>query len=153
MNYPKLEIFDIVELRDGRLAVVLLESERPEEKDLALYSRDYTIVPKIASINGLFDDSYNDDLTHHNSPDFDIMKVLKYSKISVKPGFSHEAYMRMVTDILVRRGLCWDDFKSFHMEKRIAPYDWTWVREDEYWELTMADIEEKFGHKVKIIKE
>lgn len=148
MNYPKLDIFDIVELRDGRVAVVLLESENLGERMLGLYSRNYAFTPEIASING----PYADNLTHHDSAALDIMKVLKYSKVSVSPLFSTEAYMRMITDILIRRGLCWDSFKNFNMKERLKPYDWTWVRE-ECKELTMADIEAKFGCKVKIIKE
>ena len=148
MSYPKLDIFDIVELRDGRLAVVLLESENLEERGLGLYSRNYAFTPEIASING----PYADDLTHHESAALDIMKVLKYNKVSVSALFSDQAYMRTVTDIVIRRGLCWDDFKNFNMKERLKPYDWTWVRE-ECKEVTMADIEEKFGCKVKIIKE
>lgn len=148
MNYPKLEIFDIVELRDGELAVVLLESENPDERSLGLYSRNYAFVPRIASIN----DSYDDGLINRDSSELDVMRVLKYSKVSEDSRFSHEAYMRMVTDILIRRSLCWDDFKNFNMKDRLEPYGWTWVRE-ECKEVTMADIEEKFGCKVKIIKE
>jgi len=142
MNYPKLELFDIVEFRDGGLAVVLPVSENPEEKELGLYSRNYAF----------FKNAIIDNLMHNSSSDLDIMKVLKYGKISKNPLFNYEAYMRMVTDILIRRGLCWDDFKGFHMKERLKPYDWTWVRE-ECKEVTMADIEEKFGCKVKIIEE
>ena len=47
MNYPVLEIFDVVELRDGRLAVVLPVSEELDEKGLGLYSRAYTYIPRI----------------------------------------------------------------------------------------------------------
>lgn len=152
MNYIKLEIFDIVELRDGSLAVVLPESENPKERMLGLYSRNYAYCPKIASISNslLENDSYAEDLTYNGSSDFDIMKVLKYSKVSENPRFPHETYMRMITDIVIRRGLCWDDFKD--IKERLKPYGWTWVRE-ECKEVTMADIEEKFGCKVKIIKE
>lgn len=154
MNYIKLEIFDIVELRNGVLAVVLPESENPEERMLALYSRNYAYCPKIASISNslLENDSYADDLTYNGSSDFDIMKVLKYGEVRANPLFSHEAYMRMITDIVIRRGLCWNSFKDFNIKERLKPYDWTWIRK-ECKEVTMADIEEKFGCKVKIIKE
>lgn len=151
MNYIKLEIFDIVELRDGSLAVVLPESENPEERALGLYSRNYAYCPKIASISNslLENDSYTEDLTYNGSSDFDIMKVLKYSEVNENSWFPHVAYMRMITDIVIRRGLCWNDFKDI---KERLNYGWTWVRE-ECKEVTMADIEEKFGCKIKIIKE
>lgn len=157
MNYPVLEIFDIVELRDGRLAVALPVSEEPDEKTLGLYSRAYVFTPLISDINkssdyDCNDYSYNDDLTHSGSSDLDIMKVLKYSKFEETPTFSYGSYMRLVTDIVIRRGICWDDFKTFNIEDRLIPFGWTWERE-EFKEVTMDDIEKKFGCKVKIVKE
>ena len=146
MNYPVLEIFDVVELRDGRLAVVLPVSEELDEKGLGLYSRAYTYIPRI-----VYAVNYNDDLTYNtedeNLSDADIMKVLKYRIIS-----SHEAYMRLITDIVIRRGSNWDDFKTFNMKDRLKPFGWTWERE-EVKEVTMDDIEKQFGCKIKIVKE
>lgn len=155
MNYPVLEMFDIVELRDGRLAVVLPISEEPNEKELGLYSRAYAHIPRIVDVS-----CYNDDLTYTaQATNLDIMKVLKYSRFTEyftigcgDPVFSHEAYMRLITDIVIRRGLDWHDFKTFNMKDRLIPFGWTWKRE-EVKEVTMDDIEKKFGCKVKIVKE
>jgi len=147
MNYPVLEMFDIVELRDGRFAVVLPVSEEPDEKALGLYSRSYVFTPLIFDVS-----SYNDDLTFSNSPDFDIMKVFKYSKFEENPIFSHGAYMRLVTDIVIRRGINFDYFKTVNIKDRLKPLGWTWERE-EIKEVTMDDIEKQFGCKIKIVKE
>ena len=150
MNYPVLEMFDIVEFRNGRLAVVLPESEERDEKALGLYSRAYAFSSLIIEVC-----DYNDDLilkyTTHSS-DLDIMKVLKYSKFEENPTFSHGSYMRLITDLVIRRGLDWSSFKTFNIEDRLIPFGWTWERE-EVKEVTMDDIEKKFGCKVKIVKE
>lgn len=149
MNYPVLEMFDIVELRDGRLAVVLPASEELDERGLGLYSRSYVFTPLITDIS-----EYNDDLTliTYSSSNIDIMKVFKYSKFEGDPAFSYGAYMRLVTDIVIRRGICWDDFKTFKIENWLYPYGWTWERK-EVKEVTMSDIEKQFGCKIKIVKE
>lgn len=153
MNYPKLEIFDIVELRDGRLAVILPTSENPKEENLALYSRVYVSAnPQLIRVDEYNDLLYPVGFDDEIADNYVIMKVLKYSRVRAQLQFRYSPYMRMITDIVIRRGLCWDDFKDFNMKERLKPHDWTWVRE-ECKEVTMADIEEKFGCKVKIIKE
>ena len=147
IDCPVLDVFDIVELRDGRLAVVLPISEvHCYEEALGLYSRAYTHIPRIADVS-----EYNDDLKYNSwSSNTDIMKVLKYSQIKENSTFSYEAYIRMLSDIIIRRGLYWDDFKTF--ENQLNPLGWTWER-DEVKEVTMDDIEKQFGCKIKIVKE
>ena len=152
MNYLKLGVLDVVELRDGRLAVVLPVSDFPDEKVLGLYSREHRFVPKIADVYKYT----TGDLRYTECKDLDVVKLLKYDLVKKHPDFSQEAYMRMVTDIVIPRNSHFDVLMRdyLHMEDRLKPFGWTWEREhEEVKEVTMAEVEEKFGCKVKIVKE
>ncbi len=121
----------VVLLRDGRLGVVMEEEKRG---DLCIFGRDknYTIL----SLNGIvrvrqYDENLHlvDDDDYAFNRNYDIMAMLHVNHLD-----------------------------SFEFKKILFglkdPSDihWDWRRE-EVKEVTMADIEEVFGCKVKIVKE
>lgn len=121
---------DVVLLRDGRTCMVMPVINDANNK-LALYGKRIwigeTAISIIASLDG-----YTDDLI---DPDgLCCLDIIAVRKLAV-----HPAYPKVVFDILYSRcdpdNICWD-----------------WKR-GEIKEVTMADVEEKFGCKVKIVKE
>lgn len=129
---------DLVLLRNGRICIVWKDVDDPN-KGLTLYGKinsPFTFFlepsPKISigKVIHLYD--YHDDLTT-SANDYDIMAIRKTSDCGLK--FS----VPFIFDALFYSenfdSLCWD-----------------WQRE-EIKEVTMAEVEEKFGCKVKIVKE
>lgn len=134
---------DLVLLRDGRICVVLNDMDNPND-GLTLYGKTDSSIPlfsnpnentslgKIAHIY-----SYEDNLLIDSDKSlggYDIMAVRKTSDCGLKYSVS------FIFNIL---------FYSCKEPNRIF---WDWQRE-EIKEVTMAEVEEKFGCKVKIVKE
>lgn len=129
---------DLVLLRDGRICVVLKDADDPN-KGLTLYGKlnsPFTFFlepnPKISIGKVIHLYHYYDDLT--TSKDYDIMAVRKTSDIDLK--FSVPFIFNLI----------------FYSSKEPNRIFWDWQRE-EVKEITMAEVEEKFGCKVKIVKE
>ena len=136
---------DIVLLRDGRICIVMPDIYNPI-RGLALYGRyKYTMDREVGKVIA-FNEVYNDDLTSLYDRDYNIMAVRKdtYSSYNImavrKDTYSSSSKINSLI------------FKLLF--SLIDPKDitWDWERE-EVKEVTMADVEEKFGCKVKIIKE
>lgn len=141
MTKKDIERGDLVLLRGGRICVVMEDVDNPN-KGLTLYGKINSPIsfldpsPKISLGKVIHLNDYNDDLT--DSADsrpfsgYDIIAVRKTSdccvKFSVPFIFDHLFYNNEFDCI------CWD-----------------WKRE-EVKEVTMAEVEEKFGCKVKIVK-
>lgn len=124
MTKKDIEVGDLVLLRDGRVCVI-----RKGYNRLVLYGKPSDDYPAITWINTL--DDYTDDLTDSdNYHKYDIMAVRK----------------------------CWPEYIGVYLIdillSDVTPDEiaWNWERE-EVKEVTMAEVEEKFGCKVKIVKE
>ena len=132
---------DLVLLRGGRVCVVMKDKDDPN-KGLTLYGKINSPLgfldpsPKIALGKVMHLYNYDDDLTDSSGSlsDYDIMAVRTTSDINLK--FS----VPFIFNTL---------FYSCKEPNRIF---WDWERE-EVKEVTMAEVEEKFGCKVKIVKE
>ena len=123
---------DIVLLRDGRICIVMPDIYNPI-RGLALYGRyKYTMDREVGKVIA-FNEVYNDDLTSLYDRDYNIMAVRKdtYSSSSK----INSLIFKLLFSLIDPKDITWD-----------------WERE-EVKEVTMADVEEKFGCKVKIIKE
>lgn len=133
---------DIVLLRNGKVCVVWKDMDDPN-KGLTLYGKIYSpcsfLKPSpsisISKIIHLYD--YYDSLTSSDDgsfDDYDIMAVRKTSDCGLRYS------VPFIFDAL------------FYSEKYERDIIWDWKRE-EIKEVTMAEVEEKFGCKVKIVKE
>ena len=126
---------DIVLLKDGRRCIVMPDINDPNKR-LVLYGVLNLIHPFLANFNRPFGvvscvDSYNDDLTNFSDDSsYTIMAVRE------NPIGSAACLFEMLTN------------DSIDKDR----YYWDWKRE-EIKEVTMAEVEEKFGCKVKIVKE
>lgn len=126
MTKKDIEAGDLVLLRDGRVCIVRKE----EDGVLLLYGKPYYVsYPAITRINKL--DNYNNDLTDGDYHKYDIIAVSKRSGTLFLGNY--------LIDILLSKVTLSDVF-------------WDWERE-KVKEVTMSEVEEKFGCKVKIIKE
>lgn len=126
---------DIVLLKDGRRCIVMPNANDPND-GLVLYGVLNLSNPFLANCNRPFGivsciDSYNDDLTTSGGDD-------RYTIMAVRenPIAAASCLFEMLTNDSIN-------------EDR---YYWDWKRE-EVKEVTMAEVEKKFGCKVKIVKE
>jgi hypothetical protein len=135
MTKKDIKAGDIVLLKDGRQCIVMPNIHDPN-KELALYGvlnlRNPFLVgcDKSFGIITSLNNYYNDDLTTLDDDVYTIMAVRK------NPITSAYCLFEMLTN------------KNIDKDR----YYWDWKRE-EVKEVTMAEIEEKFGCKVKIVKE
>ena len=126
---------DIVLLKDGRRCIVMPDI-KDQNKELVLYGLLDLSYPFLVGCLRPFGvvscvDSYNDDLTPFSGINsYTIMAVRK------NPVESASYLFEMLTN------------DSIDKDR----YYWDWKRE-EIKEVTMAEVEEKFGCKVKIVKE
>lgn len=140
MTKKDIERGDLVLLEDGRVCVVMEDVDNPN-KGLTLYGKTKSqisfldpsykfVLGKIAHLN-----DYDDDLTSSNKSlnDYDIMAVRKSSGNFVRYSVSFI-------------------FDALFYSEGYKDIFWDWKRE-EVKEVTMAEVEEKFGCKVKIVKE
>ncbi len=130
---------DFVLLRDGRVCVVMEDVDNPNN-GLVLYGMinspigflDPTPKNVIGKVIHLY--NFNDDLTSSDGySSYDIMAIRKTSDYSIEFSVTfifHTLFYRRLSNRLF----------------------WNWERE-EIKEVTMAEVEEKFGCKVKIVKE
>jgi hypothetical protein len=141
MTKKDIQRGDLVLLRGGRVCVVLKDIDDPD-KGLALYGKINSPIsfldfsPKIVLGKVIHLNDYNDDLTDSvDRPfsDYDIMAIRKTNDCCVK--FT----VPFIFDVL------------FYNEGSNRIY-WDLQREDVK-EVTMVEVEEKFGCKVKIVKE
>lgn len=143
MTKKDIERGDLVLLRDGRVCVVLKDMDDPN-KGLTLYGKTNSPIglldlsPKIKIALGkvvhLYD--YNDDLTiSDNYKDYDVMAIRKTADLGLKYSVPFIFNTLFNHDDAKANGIFWD-----------------WKRE-EIKEVTMSEVEEKFGCKVKIVKE
>lgn len=135
MTKKDIQRGDLVLLRDGRICVVMYDMDDPN-KGLTLYGKigspfEFIALGKIKHLDG-----YYNYLKEFDGPlsDYDIMAVRKSSDF----GLSYSVPL-FIFDVL------------FYSEKYERDIIWDWKRE-EIKEVTMADVEEKFGCKVKIVK-
>lgn len=143
MTKKDIERGDLVLLRDGRICVVMQDADDPN-KGLTLYGKTNSPIgfldlsPKIKIALGkvvhLYD--YNDDLTiSDNYKDYDVMAIRKTSNYDLKYSVPFI-------------------FDNLFYSKEYSILFWDLKREEvEVKEVTMAEVEEKFGCKVKIVKE
>lgn len=116
---------DIVLLRDGRTCVV-----NKYGSNLLLYGVDDIDSHTIYDLFSI--DGYNEDLTYkYNDPNYDIM--------AVQSDYLRFFNFKHLLNILLSQT---EDITII----------WDWKRE-EIKEVTMEEVEEKFGCKVKIVKE
>lgn len=134
---------DLVLLRDGRVCVIMKDMDDPN-KGLTLYGKTnssmgfFDIGPnKIALGKVIHLDNYDDDLTApgESLSDYDIMAIRKASDVNLKYS------VPFIFNTLFH-----------HDEAKADGIFWDWKHE-EIKEVTMAEVEEKFGCKVKIVKE
>ena len=141
MNKKDIERGDLVLLRDGRICVVIGDMDDPN-KGLTLYGKTnsslgfFDLNPKIALGKVIHLNDYNYDLTISNDyKDYDVMAIRKTSNYNLKYS---------VTFI----------FDHLFYSKEYSSLFWDLEREEvEVKEVTMAEVEEKFGCRVKIVKE
>lgn len=128
---------DIVLLKDGRRCIVMPYIDDPN-RGLALYG--------ILNLN-----PYNPFLANCNRP-FGIITSLNYYKDDLTPPDSDSDYIIMaVKENPIRSAAClFEMLTNDNIDKDY--YYWNWKRE-EIKEVTMSEVEEKFGCKVKIVKE
>lgn len=131
---------DIVLLKDGRRCIVTPNIDYPNE-GLTLYGMadlSHTLLAscnpafkKIFGVIASFNKYYNDDLTPSDDDD-------RYTIMAVRsnPIASASCLFEMLTNNNIDKDR----------------YYWDWKR-GEIKEVTMAEVEEKFGCKVKIVKE
>lgn len=142
MTKKDIQRGDLVLLRDGRVCVIMKDMDDPN-KGLTLYGKTnssmgfFDIGPnKIAlgKVAHLFD--YYDDLTAsvESSSNYDIMAIRKTADLGLKYSVPFIFNTLFNHDDAKANGIFWD-----------------WERE-EIKEVTMAEVEEKFGCKVKIVK-
>lgn len=129
---------DIVLLKDGRRCIVMPYINDPN-KGLALYG-----------ILNLYN-PYNPFLANYNRP-FGIITSLNYYKDDLIPPYSDSDYIIMaVRENPIGSAAClFEMLTNDSIDK--DRYYWDWKRE-EIKEVTMSEVEEKFGCKVKIVKE
>jgi hypothetical protein len=142
MTKKDIERGDLVLLRDGRVCVVWKDMDDPN-KGLVLYGKTgspigfFDLSPKYALGKVIHLDDYKDDLTDSDkslkNSDYDIMAIRKTADLGLKYS------VPFIFNVLFLYG----------PSDRIF---WDWERE-EVKEVTMAEVEEKFGCKVKIVKE
>lgn len=141
MTKKDIERGDIVLLRGGRVCVVMKDADDPNN-GLTLYGKINSPIsfldfsPKIVLGKVIHLNDYNDDLTDSADrpfSDYDIMAIRKTSH------YNTNFTVPFIFDVL------------FYNEGSNRIY-WD-LRRKEIKEVTMAEVEEKFGCKVKIIKE
>lgn len=132
MTKKDIKAGDIVLLKDGRRCIVMPDID-DSNNGLALYGVlkiRYTFLPNFNKSFGILAhfDYYNDDLTPSDGDiDYTIMAVKK------NPVAAADCLFEMLTNNSIDKDRLY----------------WNWKRE----EITMAEVEEKFGCKVKIVKE
>ena len=134
MTKKDIERGDLVLLRDSRICVVMEDAD-DQNKGLVLYGKidspfEFIALGKIKHL-----DSYYNDLTSYSNGLFDDYDIMAVRKSSVN---------------LIRFSVPFIFDALFYSEK-FDSLRWDWERE-EIKEVTMAEVEEKFGCKVKIVK-
>lgn len=144
MTKKDIERGDLVLLRDGRICVVMKDADDPS-KGLVLYGKTKSplgfldLTPKISLVKVVHLYDYNDDLTISDDyKDYDIMAVRE----------SGNNFVRFSVPFI---------FDALFYSENFDHLCWDWKREEvkkviEVKEVTMAEVEEKFGCKVKIVK-
>jgi hypothetical protein len=144
MTKKDIERGDLVLLRDGRVCVVWKDMDDPN-KGLTLYGKTNSSMGffdlgtnKIAlgKVAHLFD--YYDGLTSSNDGSFDVYDIMAIRKTA-------DLGLKYSVPFIFNTLFNHDDAKADGIF-------WDWKRE-EVKEVTMAEVEEKFGCKVKIVKE
>lgn len=118
----------VVKFRDGRLAVAFRDIDPIDDHYRYVFYGLSEVSPNCISKCGIIIlDAYDDNLNTELSK-YDIMAV-------TKDYFSLKDFMRIIFGFVSEDNISWD-----------------WERE-EVKEVTMSEVEEKFGCKVKIVKE
>lgn len=140
MTKKDIKAGDIVLLKDGRRCIVM-PNTYDSNNELVLYGMadlSHTLLAscnpafkKIFGVIASFNKYYNDDLTPSDDDD-------RYTIMAVRsnPITSANCLFEMLTNNLI------------HKDR----FYWNWKRE-EIKEVTMSEVEEEFGCKVKIVKE
>lgn len=129
MTKSDLRVGDVVKTREG-CHLVILPNENSKD-GLATFRK---------SIFGCqcYLSAYDEDLTHRDISEYDIVAVYKASE-----PYKDKAYL------IIKSIMSDNEIDEFLFDR----FNWDWVRPEPVKEMTMAELEEVLGYKVKIVKE